>query len=251
MSEQHDLGRTQAKRPYYLSIWSMVVGIGALVYMPQLAESQAMLQLAGLAAMVITIYIAVMSLRQKSLSSIILASIGLIASTIAHLPLVGVCNVIPCTSYQRSSTKLGNCLSNSRQIGLALRLYSDDYDGRWPPASNWHPLVNGYIKNRSDEPDVFQCPSAAEKKYSYGMNINTSGIAELTITNPATTVAVFDCSMPLFNAFGGRDAVDFRHLKGSAKLANITFTDGHAMAVNSTKAKITNAMSIDQVRWKP
>lgn len=228
----------------------MLLGIGLLVCFPWVNPFTPTMVLVDSVVLMTCIFAIILAARQKARSSVQMASIGLFTILVPYIYVFGLLSLMA-LRFDYAGARRARCMSTSRQIGLALRLYADDYDGRWPPASNWRPLVNGYIKNRSDEPDVFQCPSAAEKKYSYGMNINTSGIAELTITNPATTVAVFDCSMPLFNAFGGRDAVDFRHLKGSAKLANITFTDGHAMAVNSTKAKITNAMSIDQVRWKP
>ncbi|MHB1463337.1 MAG: hypothetical protein ACYC1M_18775 [Armatimonadota bacterium] len=140
------------------------------------------------------------------------------------------------------------CLSNSKQIGLAMRLYADDNDGMFPPTIKWQRHLLKYAYRET----VFQCPIAKDAKYSYGMNIQIGSVSERKLANPTQTVAAFDCSLPMTSASGGREAVDFRHLvHGYQGIANIIFTDGHAQAATATKADSPNLMPIDKVRWKP
>lgn len=136
------------------------------------------------------------------------------------------------------------CLANSKQIGLAMRLYANDNDGMMPPTQEWQQLIHKYTKSEL----VFQCPIARNAKYSYGMNTQIGSVSERKLANPTQTVAAFDCSLPMASATGGRDAVDFRHpVSGRPGLANITFTDGHAKAATATKTESPNLITIDQL----
>ncbi len=200
-------------------------------------------------ANIICIHAIIQSVRLRSRRSRWLAVIGLLASTLSFMPAVMM------MSDAQKGHELWNaescCLSNTRQIGLAMRVYADDNDSSWPLASHWRPLVRGYIGHQYDGHDVFQCPIATDTLYSYGMNINMSGNIELTTDNGSKTAAVFDCALQQYNASGGRASVDFRHQRGPSKLANFVFTDGHAKAVINGKSRYSSELGIDQVRWKP
>ncbi|MHB1462713.1 MAG: hypothetical protein ACYC1M_15595 [Armatimonadota bacterium] len=156
----------------------------------------------------------------------------------------------PLTDYMtevRNTEKLTNCLTNTKFIGLAMMMYSDDYDGKLPPVKNWQPDIRAYVKSK----DGFNCPSAKDKRYSYGMN-NTIGKTPLqNIEYPETTAMVFDCSLPRLNASGSRKAVDFRHRKDGKNIALFVFADGHAARVYDKKPNVPHYKSADQVRWAP
>lgn len=74
------------------------------------------------------------------------------------------------------------CMSRLRQIGLASRLYADDYDGRYPLGAvattagwslSWHDLLQPPLS-----PHEFFCPLAprgATYRTSYGVNHRVSG----------------------------------------------------------------------------
>ena len=156
----------------------------------------------------------------------------------------------PLTDYianVRNKEKLTNCLSNSKFIGLAMVMYSDDYDGKLPPVKNWQPDIQPYIKRT----DVFNCPSAKDIRYSYGMNNQIGNKPLQKIKEPATTALAFDCSLPKTNAWGSRKAVDFRHRVDSKNIANFVFADGHAAKVYDKKTNTPYDKSVDQVRWAP
>ena len=79
--------------------------------------------------------------------------------------------VMPVLARARESAKRSKCIGNMRQIGCALTMYADDYDGfiypsvynegwkapmgRYPPRSAWPFAIGAYVR----EPGVFRCPN--------------------------------------------------------------------------------------------
>ena len=80
--------------------------------------------------------------------------------------------LFPVFAQAREKARQASCLSNTKQIGLALQLYVDDYDETFPSMGTWGHTLNGYlgqpslntpvgalfpyIKNKG----IFCCPSA-------------------------------------------------------------------------------------------
>ncbi|MCS6950334.1 MAG: DUF1559 domain-containing protein [Armatimonadota bacterium] len=72
--------------------------------------------------------------------------------------------LFPVFSQARESARVSSCLSNMKQIGLAIRMYSQDYDEQLPirrycpPGgciASWKHVLHPYIKNW----DLFRCPT--------------------------------------------------------------------------------------------
>lgn len=79
----------------------------------------------------------------------------------------------PVFSRVREKGRQTVCLSNERQLGVAILMYAHDNDDFLPPHSNaWAGRVYPYVKNV----DVFHCPSDATSRQppyfpvSYGVN---------------------------------------------------------------------------------
>ncbi len=124
------------------------------------------------------------------------------------------------------------CLSNLKQLGLALMMYTTDYDGRMPPADKWCDLTMPYVKNE----EVYKCPSA-EGPWSYAMNYKLSRLNEASIASPAETISLFETMPCRKNAWD-----DARGALPGATLANpprhngwnnYAFVDGHAKSLKS------------------
>lgn len=143
----------------------------------------------------------------------LLVVIGIIAILTAIL--------LPVFLSVRASSQGTQCVSNQRQLGVALLQYTQDNDGRFPrgtadggdvpgrqtPPKNWDNLIFPYLKNR----DVFHCPTCSVPgvisspqpvnwpehfSYGYGMNSRLQedtetapGIFLSQVPFPATTVA--------------------------------------------------------------
>lgn len=78
--------------------------------------------------------------------------------------------LFPVFAKAREKARGTSCLSNTKQIGLALMQYRQDYDERnvneWPwGLDNWdhtfHPKLLPYLKNKQ----VFSCPSQSPRTY--------------------------------------------------------------------------------------
>ena len=80
------------------------------------------------------------------------------------------------------------CLSNLKQLGLAMMMYASDYDERFPPAESWSDALMPYIKNSA----VFACPTDEGHEHSYAYNQALSGKSLAEVQRPAETVLLFE-----------------------------------------------------------
>ncbi len=229
----------------------MIIGIWSLIA-PWFFMDSPMHMLASVIGLVVS-GVALHDAKQaKSANSRRMAIVGLITSGIGFAIVVAVlASVI--SGFRREEVQFG-CLYNTKLISMAMRQYTSDYDDKIPPAEKWQPALLAYLPTKKREDKVSELPyclSAKEKRFSYGMNNAMSGIAMHDIRTPASTVFVFDSSLPIPSASGGRETVDFRHNVGVVNVANIGFIDGHSKAAIATNADNPNFTTIDQLRWKP
>jgi len=169
--------------------------------------------------------------------------------------------LFPVFSRAREQARKAACMSNMKQIGIALMMYVQDWDETYPfinacgtaPANQVGPIsikLDPYVKNKQ----VFSCPSAGNMHKS-GIDIawnnlmgkicrRYSNVNKLTaLPTPAETAALGDSNLD-FVMCGGRSTVYAnacspckaanrsrkytRHTEGS----NLVFADGHAKWLN-------------------
>jgi prepilin-type N-terminal cleavage/methylation domain-containing protein/prepilin-type processing-associated H-X9-DG protein len=118
--------------------------------------------------------------------------------------------LFPVFARAREKARQTNCLSNVKQIGLALMQYVQDYDECFPyytnpfnapGATSWHGVLEPYIMNNQ----VLRCPSRPNVAIGYGWNIDCIGYGSssgvrvpptslATIKHPSTTLVFADKS---------------------------------------------------------
>lgn len=124
--------------------------------------------------------------------------------------------LFPVFAQARGKTRQTTCVSNMRQLGTAIALYTSDYDEQFPvtlpanvgnvifPPANvqWAAQVYGYTKNTG----IFHCntdPTVNTRfavtgnptlyAVSYALNSNLSGSASLAaLAAPANTILLFE-----------------------------------------------------------
>jgi len=124
--------------------------------------------------------------------------------------------LFPVFSQMKERARRVGCLSNLRQIAVAMQAYANDNEGRFPsvifPASGpppgpyqyafWSFMLQPYCKNW----DLFRCPSALQRKpwgvgstpvATYGMNEYLAryeqGFGQDIIQRPSDLALVADC----------------------------------------------------------
>ena len=79
--------------------------------------------------------------------------------------------LFPVFARARENARRTNCLSNTKQIGLAFLQYTQDYDEKYPlrymnmmgnvPTSSWTTSVQPYVKSTQ----LYRCPSDASARW--------------------------------------------------------------------------------------
>ena len=117
--------------------------------------------------------------------------------------------LFPVFAKAREKARQSSCLSNVKQIGLAIMQYAQDYDEIMPyasawgtPVRNWNLWLDPYVKNAQ----IFACPSNTTYPLGYGWNYqnfgywssgsstfyNNPGCALGNIKQPADTIIIGD-----------------------------------------------------------
>lgn|GEM_PF-1421048 len=149
----------------------------------------------------------------KELVGFSLAELLIVVSIIAIL----VAILIPVLFQAREKARQTNCLSNTRQLGLVLLQYVQDYDETFPnglyshddkrvwPGQGWAGQCMSYVRSSG----VFTCPTEKETpprgfySVSYGLNNNLMlanelddpvqpGVHYATLNAPTQTVMLFE-----------------------------------------------------------
>jgi len=174
--------------------------------------------------------------------------------------------LFPVFARAREKAKQASCLSNVKQLMLAVLQYAQDYDDTYPPGAliapaptpptgdEWDEVLDPYIKNQQ----IRQCPSVPRNARGYGWNYqnfgyyyNSHGSGWATnqsdIQAPAETLLIGDNPDSGMYGAGGRyiygptqvqqpadgiGNVSGRHNDG----ANYGFCDGHSKWMSRSDA---------------
>jgi len=172
--------------------------------------------------------------------------------------------LFPVFARARENARRASCLSNIKNLGLAVMMYSQDYDERMPRTTTYGPLLLETGKNSSNGPDAsgqylhlwqhviypyvkspqaYLCPSASVTwdgsytgKMAFGYNLGMSGVALAAISSPSEMIlmgdTVYNASTspnsyiitPYSGDLPNQSLPDARHLD----TFNMVFVDGHA-----------------------
>lgn len=116
--------------------------------------------------------------------------------------------LFPVFAQAREKARATTCLSNSKQMGLAMMMYAQDYNESYPqgwyagpPEAWWLTLIQPYVKDK-DQGGLRSCPSAASTNWAYSMNDSLSTQSQSVIPNVADTVVIADATqVPKWNLY--------------------------------------------------
>jgi prepilin-type N-terminal cleavage/methylation domain-containing protein/prepilin-type processing-associated H-X9-DG protein len=156
--------------------------------------------------------------------------------------------LLPALGGARERGRSAACLSNLRQVGLAIQLYTQDHDNRLPimrdraggaVVTNDLPSPELVLSNYLGNVKILRCPSDLKElfattgsSYSWNSLLNGQNADKLQVMNMP-----FDPhQMPLMF-----DKEAFHAARGEGKGVNYLFADGH----------IKNLFTLDGVKLKP
>jgi len=126
--------------------------------------------------------------------------------------------LLPVFGQAKEKAQAAACLSNVKQLGVALTMYTTDYQQHLPHADSWEEAVAPYIRNA----EILACPVTGR---GYAFNEALSGADLKDLDNPRATPMLWE---PALDAEGlvGPHGGQF----------NVGYADGHAKMVDRLPA---------------
>jgi len=177
--------------------------------------------------------------------------------------------LFPVFARAREKARQTSCLSNVKQISLAVQMYASDYDDYVVAVNNenggpWYNVLNAYIKNSQ----IWVCPSYPTVSPGYAYNYPhgsyrlaypTTLVHLATINRPAERLLFLDSenTAEWYRVYAycpicwpippgirtAQNVIGDRHNNG----ANCGFLDGHAKWVSFSR--LTARDTDNQIRW--
>ncbi len=122
--------------------------------------------------------------------------------------------LMPVFSQARGKGRQAACISNVKQICLAMQMYAQDYDEIFPAGqagatanTQWYNAIFPYSRNRQ----IFYCPDRKDAGPGYAMNYLASGQTVGNFWDPSVKILVGDVRPEAIGANGevGTGDADF------------------------------------------
>ncbi len=163
--------------------------------------------------------------RGATMAAVILMALGLgwfVPRTGELVSLVRLARSATSTAYEPSKNK--TCPENLKQLYSAALLYSDGWDGKLPPATNWMDA----IRDNVPQADWLRCPDIP-RGHGYAMNDDLGGKRVSEIKDPGKTPLFYESASVEASA---HDAASSMPRPGRHQgRNNIVYADGSVAAV--------------------
>ena len=166
---------------------------------------------------------------------------GIVVSIVSLILVPMMCLVIamlmPALASARHQAKSAVTMNNAKQLCLAMILYCDENDDKFPPAENWPEVIEPYLGH--DE-KILSSPFDPETRRAFAMNIHLNGRQRPDIDRAHRVVLVFEAAYGSPPS-GGRELLpeEPRGRKGYV----IGFLDGHVEMVRPER--------VGELIWEP
>ena len=145
--------------------------------------------------------------------------------------------LLPALSKAKEKAKQISCVNNMRQMSLASRIYSDDFDGRYAPTfavrgSNverraWFNFLHPYQQTTN----ILLCPTRT-RKFNELFSLYPSDKAERSLSNYSANFSLGGCDWP--NTWDKKDWPQLKDTDVSSPSSVVHMTDGGSQPKNTT-----------------
>jgi hypothetical protein len=143
--------------------------------------------------------------------------------------------MLPALAKAKQRALTIQCVNNTKQLALAVRIYSGDNNDHFPQATNWCDAIKTDVGSEK----VFQCPAGdATERCHYAYNARLAGMEQKSI-NPST-VLLFETGGG-WNVSGGPELM--LHASRHGRLYIVAFADGSVQQMTSSQ--------LAGLRWNP
>jgi prepilin-type processing-associated H-X9-DG protein len=151
------------------------------------------------------------------------------------LPFILAGMLLPALAAAKQKAQSINCVSNEKQLALAVRIYSGDNKDQLPPAATWCDA----IKVEAGTEKIFKCAGVSSgSRCDYAFNAKLGGMDESKVD--PHTVMIFESDSG-WNANGGPELMirKPRHARGFV----VAFADGSVQQLRESQ--------LNTLRWDP
>jgi len=206
--------------------------------------------------------------KRKSEAGFTLVELLIVIAIIAVLAAI----LLPILAHARERANQTKCMSNLRNLAIALNEYADDNHGRYPGVAEnvvgglswpngrtddgiWATRIDGYL---GGAPEIWACPSAdlvgiqfreemasAETGIPYGINNSLSmkrasdnaviGRPTSAPKSPRTTVILIENDGYDAGGLSGGEPTPARRHLGQANFFNVVYCDSNAECIEETR----------------
>ena len=174
----------------------------------------------------------------------VLAALGISAAVISFI-FLSVCRLM---TPVKQPPALMICRSHLHRLGVAMRIYANDYDGKYPTVEKWCDLL---VQSGDIDEKQFVCRSALKGgdkgRCHYAMNPNCEP------NSPEDMVLLFETKEG-WNQSGGPEILTFENHKGKDKssqfLGKIFKGKGCNVLFNSLHVEFVKPEQISKLKWK-
>jgi hypothetical protein len=155
-----------------------------------------------------------------------IAGVVISAVTIVILPIIAfmMALLMPALASARTQGRTAVLLSNAKQICIAMYMYCDENEGRFPQVDNWPVVLAPYLGDTK----ILHSPFEPHTGRAWAMNAYLNGLRLSDIKMPHRTVLIFEIR-PGGPVAGGRDLLPPRPT--GRRGCVIGFVDGHSEVV--------------------
>ena len=134
--------------------------------------------------------------------------------------------LFPVFAQAKEASRKATCLTHLKHLSIAVQMYTQDHDGRYPISSNWESATTPYHRNTG----LLTCPSEASATPGYAFNAALDRLHQDRVKAPKRQPVLFESILKKPSGSDRLESFNTRHWANGSKAGNVAYADGHVSA---------------------